>query len=229
MSSLLTVEHRPLLAHHPIGASTGFMVNDRGDWPALVANAARLSPFAAELSALAEPEMDGLAAYLETNPSLPFRYLSIHGPSKERTMSEADLARALTPIARRADAAVMHPDTMRDPTAYEALGRKLVLENMDAGKADGCCVEHLERWFAALPEAGFCFDIAHAKSIDPEMGLGSELLDAFASRLRHVHVSSLSDKLHHVPLTQEDETLFMPLLERCLDLPWILEAPPRAS
>lgn len=52
-------------------------------------------------------------------------------------------------------------------------------------------------------------------------------LDAFGSRLRHVHVSSLSTDLHHVPLTAEDEALFMPVLARCVDLPWILETPPR--
>jgi hypothetical protein len=49
--------------------------------------------------------------------------------------------------------------------------------------------------------------------------LAGDLLDAFGSRLRHVHVSSLSTDLHHVPLTAEDEALFMPVLERCLDLP----------
>ena len=28
-------------------------------------------------------------------------------------------------------------------------------------------------------------------------------------------------------LTEDDEELIMPLLESCLDVPWILEAPPR--
>jgi sugar phosphate isomerase/epimerase len=142
-------------------------------------------------------------------------------------MSEPDLVAVLLELAECADCVVMHPDTMQNPTLYEALGRKLVIENMDAGKRDGCNVDQLERWFAALPHAGFCFDVAHAWSIDPTMGLASELLDAFRSRIRHLHVSSLSPELHHVPLTLEDEEQFMPVLERCLDLPWILEAPPR--
>jgi hypothetical protein len=34
-------------------------------------------------------------------------------------------------------------------------------------------------------------------------------------------------ELHHVPLTAEHEDLFRPVLERCVDVPWILEAPPR--
>jgi hypothetical protein len=59
------------------------------------------------------------------------------------------------------------------------------------------------------------------------MELGSELLDAFRARLRHVHVSSMGSSLDHVPLGASDEELFMPLLHRCLDVPWILEAPPR--
>jgi hypothetical protein len=61
------------------------------------------------------------------------------------------------------------------------------------------------------------------------MAAGVELLDAFRSRLRHLHVSSLSPQLHHEPVTEEHEELFMPLLQRCLDVPWILEAPPRES
>ena len=140
-------------------------------------------------------------------------------------MPEPELVAALEVLSQSADAVVMHPDTMLDPASYLALDRKLVLENMDAGKTEGCSVEQLERWFAALPRAGFCFDVAHAWSVDPSMGLASDLLDAFHTRLRHVHVSSLSNDLHHIPLTEDDEALFMPVLERCLDLPWILEAP----
>jgi hypothetical protein len=227
MGPMLTADRRALLAHHPIGASTGYMTALRSDWPALVAGAVELSPFAAEFSVLSEAEIKGLTAYLATNPPLPFRYLSIHGPSKGRVMSEDDLVSTLLKLSDRAEAIVMHPDTMHDPAPFRALDRMLVLENMDVGKGDGCTVEQLERWFAALPQAGFCFDVAHAWSLDPTMGLASDLLDAFRSRVRHVHVSSLSPDLHHIPLTEEDEALFMPLLERCLDLPWILEAPPR--
>jgi hypothetical protein len=225
MDPSVIVDARPLLAHHPLGASTGFMSERRGQWPGLVAWAAEVSPFVAEFSVLSEGEVDGLTEYLATKPSLPFRYLSIHGPSKDRRMPEPELVAALEVLSQSADAVVMHPDTMLDPASYLALDRKLVLENMDAGKTEGCSVEQLERWFAALPRAGFCFDVAHAWSVDPSMGLASDLLDAFHTRLRHVHVSSLSNDLHHIPLTEDDEALFMPVLERCLDLPWILEAP----
>jgi Xylose isomerase-like TIM barrel len=226
---LLTEPDLLVLAHHPLGASTGYMGDLRGDWPAQVGQARELSPFAIELSVLSEGEIDGLASYLADDPPLPFRYLSIHGPSKGRVMSEPALVDVLLELSAHAQAVVMHPDTMEDPAPYRSLGRKLVLENMDAGKHDGCTVDGLSRWFDVLPEAGFCFDIAHAWSVDDTMAAGIELLDAFRTRLRHLHVSSLSPDLHHVPLTEEHEELFTPLLQRCLDVLWILEAPPRHS
>ena len=229
MASPVAADRKNVLSHHPIGASTGYMNDIRGDWPALVAQAADLSPFAAELSVLSEPEVGGLSAFLRDAPELSFRYLSIHGPSKGRVMAEPELAHALSDLLNHADCVVMHPDTLRDPAPFRDLGHSLVLENMDAGKGDGCTVEQLERWFTVLPDAGFCFDVAHAWSVDPTLELANELLDTFAARVRHLHVSSLSPDLHHVPLKSDDEALFMPVLERCVDLPWILEAPPRAK
>ena len=124
----------------------------------------------------------------------------------------------------------MHPDTIDRFEAYRPLGAKLLLENMDARKPGGRTAEELRRPFAELPEAGFCFDIAHAWSIDPSMAVAHELLDSFVDRLRHVHLSSLSsDDLRHVTLTAEDEDLFNPVLGRCLDVPWIFEAPLEAD
>lgn len=213
--------------HHPLGASTGYMEDLRGDWAAQVGMALGVSPFAIELSALSQPELPSLSEFLLEGPSLPFRYISIHGPSKSLQGDEERLVDALMDVARRADAIVMHPDTIEDPALFRPLGHKLLLENMDSRKDTGREAAELESMFSELPQAGFCFDIAHAWSIDPEMTVAGELLDAFGARLRHLHVSSLSEELHHVPLTIYDEALFGPVLERCLDVPWILEAPPR--
>jgi len=200
----------------------------RNDWPAQVAEAWALSPFAAELSTLSERQLAPLREYLSSGPGLPFRYLSIHGPSKDRELSEEELVGELSELAEWAEVIVMHPDTIEDPRPYRALGGKLLLENMDARKGWGRTPEELAAVFEELPEAGFCFDIAHAWSIDPEMSVARDLLDAFGRRLRHLHVSSLSAELHHVSLTEQDEALFRPVLQRCLDVPWILEAPPPA-
>jgi len=198
----------------------------RGNWERQVAAAWEISPFAIELSALSETELPSLAEYLGAARSLPFRYISIHGPSKQRELPEEELVAELVELARYADGVVMHPDTFERPELYQPLGHKLLLENMDARKPTGRTPEELAATFTELPEAGFCFDIAHAWSIDPQMAVAADLLDRFGDRLRHVHLSSLSQDLHHITLTAEHEELFRPTLERCVDVPWVFEAPP---
>ena len=216
----------PLLRHHPVGASTGYMVDYRGDWPRLVDEASRVSSFAIELTALEEEELPGLLNFLSAEPSLPFRYVSVHGPSKGRRMSEAELIARLVELPPIVDAIVLHPDQIEDPMLYASLDRRLLIENMDSRKASGRLAPELARLFEQLPAAGFCFDIAHAWTVDPTMQVAEDLLDKFAARLRHVHLSSMSDDLGHVPLSVEQEALFTPLLSRCNDVPWILEAEP---
>jgi len=211
--------------HLTVGCSTGFMDEARGDWPELVRQAAAQAPFAVELAALSEPELPGLVRYLEGGPSLPFLYTSVHAPSKHRRIPELDLVNMLARLPRSIDAIVVHPDSIGDPRLYRPLGRRLAIENMDARKQAGQTAEELAPFFDELPEAGLCFDVAHAKSVDPTMEEGGRILEEFGDRLRHVHLSSLDENCHHVPLTEHDESLFASLLSRCRDVPWILEAP----
>lgn len=227
MAPALLAPSSPLLRQHGlVGCSTGYMTDHREDWEHLVVEAAAVSGIATELSAISEHELPSLLGFLDLDPVLPFRYISVHGPSKQRKLGERELAELLASLPPWIDAIVMHPDTIEDPDLYRPLGRRLVLENMDARKEDGRTAAQLAPYFEALPDAGLCFDIAHAKSIDPTMTDGQAILDAYATRLRHVHVSSLDDEDHHIPLTSEDEALYPPLLRRCRDVPWILEAPP---
>lgn len=226
VNSPLATEMAPLLGHHPVGASTGYMLAHRGNWLALVEEASRVSSFAVELTALGEDELPPLLRFLAEEPSLPFRYVSVHGPSKERRMPEDELVSQLAGLPPFVDAVVLHPDQMEDPALYAPLGDRLLIENMDSRKDTGMYAPELEQVFAHLPAAGFCFDIAHAWTVDPTMGVAGDLLDRFADRLRHVHLSSISKDLEHVPLSREQEALFMPLLSRCRDVPWILEAEP---
>jgi hypothetical protein len=216
---------QPLAAHHPIGMSTGVFAAARGCWPQLVADACRVSPFAVELSALSGAELPGLISYLRAEPILPFRYVSVHAPSKDLQPSEAAIATMLTELPVWIRSVVIHPDTMSDSSRYLELGSRLVLENMDQRKPTGRVADELDSYFDDLPDAGFCLDVAHVRSVDPTMEVAHELLDRFRSRLRQVHLSSLQDA-HHVPLTAVDETEFAAVLARCSDVPWILEASP---
>ncbi len=213
----------PLAVHHPIGASTGYFGQLRGQWPDLLGAAKSTSTFAAELAALSEPEFGALRRFLRDVGPLPFHYLSVHAPVKERTAKEADLVAWLDALPLAVNSIVTHPDTIEDAGPYRLLGRRLVIENMDNRKRDGRTVEEMARYFERLPEAGFCFDIAHAWSIDPSMRLAHGLLDRFGPRLRQVHLSSLHDG-RHVPVLPAHESLFEPVLDRCRDVPWILEA-----
>jgi hypothetical protein len=225
MLGALLAETGLVSQHHPLGASTGYMEDSRADWAAMVAEAMETSTFAVELAALSEDELPGLEAYLAEAPELPFDYVSVHAPVKHLRMPEAELVERLAHLAPRVDAIVVHPDAMDEPQAYRALGSVLVLENMDARKPAGRTAEELAPFFAELPEAGLCLDVAHVRTVDPSMEEGERLLDAFAGRLRHLHVSSIDEACRHVPLTVEQETLFGGLLRRCPDVPWILEAP----
>lgn len=215
-----------ILDHRNIGASTGYMADHYGDWPKLVDDAISVATVAAELSALSEPELPGLASYLERGPSLPFLYLSVHAPTKALDRPEQDVVAQLAAIAPMVDAIVFHPDCLGDLALYAQLGPKMVLENMDSRKNDGRSSQELARYFDVLPEAGLCFDIAHANSVDASLDAANRILDEHGHRLRHVHLSSLDEGCHHRTLTPEDEQHFASLLDRCRDVPWILEAPP---
>jgi len=217
----------PLLSRHvSLGCSTGFMSEYRDDWERLIDEAASVSSMAIELSALSARELPGLLAYLRSAPRLPFLFVSVHAPSKDREYDEERLVRDLCGIPSWIDAIVVHPDTISDVGPYRRLGRRLALENMDRRKAGGQTADDLDRYFAELPSARLCLDLAHAKDVDPTMDTAVTLLRRFSSRLSHIHLSSLDQSQHHVPLTLEDETLFSPLRARCRDVPWILEAPP---
>jgi hypothetical protein len=201
------------------------MVGARGDWPRLVAAAEACSLDVVELSALSAGELPGLLAFLRDAASLPFGHVSVHGPSKGWEGTPAALAAALGGVPAFVDGIVLHPETLGDADAFADLGARLRLENMDTRKDDARTVAELSRYFDALPAARFCFDVAHAQLHDPSMGLAHELLDAFGDRLAEVHVSSILADGDHVPLRAEDAEAFLPVLERCVGVPWVLEAP----
>lgn len=212
-----------------VGPSTGYMVGARGDWPRLTAAAETCSLDVVELSALSAGELPGLLRFLADAGSLPFGHISVHGPSKGWDGTPAALATALASIPAYVDGIVLHPETLDDVAAFADLGARLRLENMDTRKDDARTVAELSRFFDALPDARFCFDVAHAQLHDHGMGLAHELLDAFADRLAEVHVSSIELDGEHVPLRAADAEAFLPVLERCVGVPWVLEAPAASS
>ncbi len=208
-----------------VGPSTGYMSGARGDWPRLVAAAESCSVHVVELSALSAAELPGLVAFLDDAGELPFEHISVHAPSKGWDGTPAQLAGALATLPEQVGGIVVHPETLGDPLAFAPLGSRLRLENMDTRKPDARTVAELARFFALLPDARFCLDVAHAQLNDPTLALAHELLDAFGERLAEVHLSSITPGGEHVALRSADAEAFAPVLERCIGVPWVLEAP----
>lgn len=212
-----------------VGPSTGYMVGARGDWPRLVACAESCSLDVVELSAMSAGELPGLVRFLDDVDVLPFGHVSVHGPSKGWDGTPEALAAVLASLPAFVEGIVLHPETLGAESAFAGLGKRLRLENMDTRKHDARDAGELARFFAALPDARFCFDVAHAQLHDPSMRLAHELLDAFADRLAEVHVSSIEPDGEHVPLRAADAEAFLPVLARCAGVPWVLEAPASAT
>jgi hypothetical protein len=72
---------------------------------------------------------------------------------------------------------------------------------MDKRKPVGRNAFDLERLFRQFPEAGLCFDIGHARQVDPTMTEAQLILETFADRLREVHISEVNTSSRHDPLS----------------------------
>jgi hypothetical protein len=207
-----------------IGFSTGSLT--KGD----AAAAFRLlEPFAlgcVELSALRLHELAGLLACLPELPLTGYNHISIHAPSKFTALDEPAIVRALLPAASCGWLVVIHPDVIHDPRLWAPFGNRLAIENMDVRKPIGRTVEELRPIFARLPDAAFCFDIAHAQQCDASMLEATRLLDAFSGRLAEVHVSQLDANSRHTRLTRSGREGCLRIADRLpLEVPVIVEAP----
>jgi len=107
--------------------------------------------------------------------------VSVQAPVKNRQPDESATIAMLDGLPLWVRSVIAHPDALSDVVRYRALGTRLVLENMDDRKITGRVAHEMERFFEELPDAGFCLDVAHVRSIDPTMDPAHELLDQIAS------------------------------------------------
>ncbi|MEM7048693.1 MAG: hypothetical protein AAF604_03500 [Acidobacteriota bacterium] len=207
-----------------LGFSSGAIAP--GDPATAIAATAHHGATAIELSALRWDELEPL---LEGIPDLPlagFQHVSVHAPSRLPEDREALLVESLAASVPVPWPLVVHPDMVRDPSLWTPLGHRLCLENMDRRKAVGRTVGELEPLFEALPEATFCFDLAHAVHVDPTLAAGRELLAAFGDRLAQLHLSDLTPEARHRPLSTAAGERLLPLIEEIPPtVPVILESP----
>lgn len=209
-----------------IGFSTGTMALEQLGEGLKTASLSGLQ--AVELSALREEELDPLLRSLKDLDSelSRFDYISFHAPSKRRQLSELEFVEKLRPVAARGWAIIVHPDVIEDPAIWRRLGSAVCIENMDKRKPVGRTASQLQSIFEDLPEATFCFDIGHARQVDPTMLEASRFLRMFRERLRQVHMSVVNSQSKHERLNFESICAFS-LVAQWIEksVPIILESP----
>ncbi|HEY3740576.1 MAG TPA: hypothetical protein VGL53_12065 [Bryobacteraceae bacterium] len=205
-----------------IGFSTGAIA--RGDFRSALALIRRHNLEVVELSALRFGELRPLVEAIGDLDLSGFRFVSIHAPSKFSPHEEPDVLRLLCPLADQGFHIVAHPDTIFNPANWRALGDRLLIENLDKRKPVGRTVAELAQCFRALPEAQFCFDIGHARQVDPSMTEAALLLSAFHDRLAEVHMSEVNTASRHDPLSMNAVMAFSAIMAAVPeDIPIILE------
>jgi hypothetical protein len=209
-----------------IGFSTGSIALDDVRHGLNVATHRRAK--AIELSALREAELDPLLNSLDELQSnlTPFEYISFHAPSKRERLSERDFVAKLQPVADRGWAIIVHPDVIENASLWRKLGRAVCIENMDKRKKIGRTAAQLKHIFDELPDATFCFDIGHARQIDPTMQEAETFLQCFRDRLRQVHMSYVNSQSRHERLNYESVMAYQRVAHWFDEsIPVILETP----
>jgi hypothetical protein len=179
----------------PIGFSTGALA--LGDFESAL-QMLRGRPIAVvELSALREPELAPLAMRAPDLNLEQFQYVAVHAPSRIEPGHEAAIVEQLRGLAAHNWPVVVHPDAIRDWALWRSLGAVLLVENMDRRKPRGRTVDDLQAVFEHVPEAGFCFDVGHARQCDSSMTEAYLILKRFGEKLRQVHLSEVTTRSTH--------------------------------
>lgn len=156
---------------------------------------------AIELSALREDELDELIGVLSTLDLSKFDYVSFHAPSRRVSLSESELVEKLLQVSYHIPSIVVHPDVIEQVETWRPIEEFLVIENMDQRKPVGRTARELSGYFQKLPKARFCFDLGHARQIDPTLCIAIQLLRCYGDRLAQVHISEVDASSAHVAIS----------------------------
>ena len=189
-----------------IGFSTGALT--REDFGAALGILSRKKVQAVELSALRQNELLPLVEELERLDLHQFRYISFHAPSVMDPEFESIAVHALDQVALREWPIILHPDAMYTPAKWAHFGDLVCIENMDKRKPTGQTVSHLAEIFRLLPNASLCFDIGHARQVDPTMSEATAILQFCRRRLRQIHISEVNSQSKHDALSFESVLAF---------------------
>jgi hypothetical protein len=182
-----------------IGFSTGALA--KSDFRRGVSLVRQHGALAVELSALRDTELVPLLEALDIMDLTFASYCSFHGPSRFETLTERTVADLLRGLLPRRWPIIVHPNALHDRAAWHGFGEWLCIENMDMRKPLGRTEEELAAVFRAFPEASLCFDIGHARQVDPTMGEATRILQSFGHRLKQVHMSEVNSDSGHEALS----------------------------
>lgn len=189
-----------------IGFSTGALA--RSDYQWALQMLANKPVNAVELSALRQDELQPLVEHLDNLDLGKFSYKAFHAPSSMDPSFEPLAIKLLEQVASRGWPIIVHPDAMHTPAAWAHFGDLLCIENMDKRKPVGQTAADLARIFEVLPDASFCFDIGHARQVDPTMSEATAILQSLRAKLRQLHVSEVNTQSKHDPLSLESVLAF---------------------
>ena len=182
-----------------IGFSTGALA--KSDFRHGIELVRRHGAQAVELSALRDTELVPLLEALDDLDLSFATYCSFHAPSRFETLSEQAVAELLRTLLPRRWPIIVHPDALVDRAVWHEFGEWLCVENMDKRKTAGRTEEELKAVFRDFPEASLCFDIGHARQIDPTMAEATRILRSFGGRLKQVHMSDVNSNGGHDALS----------------------------
>jgi hypothetical protein len=189
-----------------IGFSTGALA--RNDFRKALRMLSGKAVSAIELSALRQDELAPLVEQLDSLDLDRFEYKAFHAPSAMDASFEALAIKLLEQVVIRGWPIIVHPDAMHSPWEWARLGNLLCIENMDKRKPIGQTAVDLTKIFDMLPDASFCFDLGHARQVDPTMSEATTIMQNFRVRLRQLHVSEVNTQSKHDPLSLESIMAF---------------------
>lgn len=190
----------------PIGFSTGALA--RGDFRRALALLQAHRVEIVELSALRIEEFEPMMAALPGLALEDFTFISIHAPSRFGQEAEQRVVEVLSAGNAGNYPIVVHPDVVFTPSLWRQLGNRLLIENMDKREPVGRSVAELRNLFELLPDARFCFDIGHARQVDPTMTEAAAMLRTFGSLLAEVHISEVNTASRHDPISRNATVAF---------------------
>jgi hypothetical protein len=207
-----------------IGFSTGSLAF--GDVRLALKMLAGQNVAAVELSALREKELTPLIEVLDSLELHQFSYISFHAPSRLNDMPEALVVELLLKVTGRGWPVIVHPDVIAEDALWHRLGNLLCIENMDKRKPVGRTAAELNQLFLRFPQATLCFDIGHARQIDPTMCEATAILRRHGGRIRQIHLSLVASNSRHERLNRESLLAFRRVARQLpRDVPVILETP----